>query len=122
MGTHDLDTLMATLEATPAMTPEVMAATASAIEAGFPGRALWSDAKAEVLGSTDGVLGLIAAALPSWSLHIKGASVTAHGRWTCTIRETGVRDDDELIGVGKADSMANALLSALLKIAQLKRK
>ncbi len=88
--------------------------------AAFPDRPVWRGARAVALGSTDAALGLLAEALPSWSVHITGHSATAVGRWTCTIRETGVRDDDELIGVGKADTLPNAVTVALLKIIELR--
>lgn len=75
---------------------------------------------ADALGSTDAVLSIVAEVLPSWSIHITGHSASARGRWTCTIRETGVRDDDELIGVGKAGVLSHAVTAAILKIIQLK--
>jgi hypothetical protein len=67
------------------------------------------------------VLCLLAEALPSWSVHISGSSATVAGRWTCTIRETGVRDDDELIGVGKSATLSGAVAAALLKVIGMRR-
>jgi hypothetical protein len=94
---------------------------ADAISAAFPDRPLWQAARTEVFGSTDALLAVVAEALPSWSVHLSGASATVRGRWTCTIRETGVRDDDELIGVGKAGSPAQAITAALLNVIALRR-
>lgn len=70
--------------------------------------------------TTDAVISTIESALPSWSLHVQGQSAAVAGRWTATIRESGVRDDDELIGVGKAARLENALLAALIQIAELR--
>jgi hypothetical protein len=91
------------------------------IAGAFPDRPVRPDAGGEALASTDAVLRLVAEALPSWSVHATGHSASAAGRWTCTIRETGVRDDDELIGVGKAATLASAAMAAFLKIIALRR-
>jgi hypothetical protein len=121
MTKDDLHRLAATLEMDDAIGGEDAARLARAIGEAFPGRSLPQLPRAEVHGSTDALLDLVAGALPSWSLHLSGASATVHGRWTCTIRETGVRDDDELIGVGKAASPARAIAAALLKVIVLRR-
>jgi hypothetical protein len=81
-----------------------------------------SGAGGAALDTTDGMLALLAESLPSWSVHLTGHSATVRGRWTCTIRETGVRDDDELIGVGKAEMPASAVAAALVMLAGLKRR
>jgi hypothetical protein len=120
MTNEDIHRLATSVEADGTSAPDEMNRIAGAISAAFPGRPLWQSAQAEVLGSTDALLALVAEALPSWSVHLGGASATVRGRWTCTIRETGVRDDDELIGVGKAASPAKAITAALLKVIALR--
>lgn len=119
MTTDDILRLAANVEADAAAAQD-LSRIAGAITAAFPGRPLWQTARAEVFGSTDALLALVAEALPSWSVHLSGASATVRGRWTCTIRETGVRDDDELIGVGKAATAAGAVTAALLKVIALR--
>ncbi len=119
MTQDELRELVDRLEKDAAPDAATQAEVAGLIAAAFPDR-LRHGAQAEALGSTDGVLDVLAEALPSWTVHITGQSATVAGRWTCTIRETGVRDDDELIGVGKAATLANAAAAALLKIIALR--
>ena len=122
MTKEELHCLAAQLEGGEALDPAETTGLATAVSAAFPERPLWDGARAAALATTDGVLGLLAEALPSWSVHISGQSAAVSGRWTCTVRETGVRDDDELIGVGKADTPARAVAAALLKVAEMKRR
>jgi hypothetical protein len=120
MTKDELRRLAELLEGDETLDAAAQAQVAALIGAAFPDRPVWHGAQAAALGSTDGVLDLMTEALPSWSVHITGHSATVAGRWTCTIRETGVRDDDELIGVGKAGTLANAATAALLKVIELK--
>jgi hypothetical protein len=120
MTKDDLHHLAATLEKDGVIGGENAARLAGAIAASFQGSPMARAARADTFGSTDALLDLVAEALPSWSLHLGGSSATVQGRWTCTIRETGVRDDDELIGVGKSPTAAGAIMAALLKIMVLR--
>jgi hypothetical protein len=63
------------------------------------------------LVSTEAALALADAVLPGWSIVLERAS-----GWRCTLRESGTRDDDELIGVAAAPTPAPALLGALLAV------
>jgi hypothetical protein len=49
--------------------------------------------------------------LPNWRIQLQRAD-----GWRCTLRESGVRDDDELIGVGAGPTPAFALLAAFLAV------
>lgn len=120
MTKDDLHQLAATLELDDSTGADDAGRLMRAIGDAFPGRSLPQTPRGNAFGSTDALLALVAGELPSWSLHLSGASATVKGRWTCTIRETGVRDDDELIGVGKAASPARAVAAALLKVIALR--
>jgi hypothetical protein len=122
MTKDELRGLAGRLEGDGPLDAAAQAKVVALIGAAFPDRPVWRSAQAAALFSTDGALDLLAEALPSWSVHITGHSATVTGRWTCTIRETGVRDDDELIGVGKAGTLANAVAAALLKIIELRAR
>jgi len=65
--------------------------------------------------SFDKSLSLIAEALPGWGVGLDGTAV-AGGTWTCTLRATGLRDDDELIGIGEAGTAPVAMILALLQV------
>lgn len=120
MTKDDLHRLAATLERDGVIGSEDADRLAGAIGHAFSDRPMLRTLGAEAFGSSDALLELVAAALPNWSLHLGGSSATVHGRWTCTIRETGVRDDDELIGVGKSPTAAGAITTALLKVMALR--
>ena len=121
MRKEEIHGLADRLERDEALDADARVRVAALIGEAFPDRPLWRSAQDEALASTDGMLNLLAEAFPSWSVHITGHSATVTGRWTCTIRETGVRDDDELIGVGKAGTLSNAVAAALLKVIELRK-
>jgi hypothetical protein len=64
-----------------------------------------------VLASTEAALALSDAVLPGWKIVLERGS-----GWRCTLRESGTRDDDELIGVASGPTPAIALLGALLAV------
>lgn len=120
MTKGDASTLADRLEGGDGPTSADIAGIAAFVGRAFPGHALWDGADAGAAGSSDDILSAIASTMPSWSVHISGHSGSIRGRWTCTIRETGVRDDDELIGVGRAATLQTALLAAFLRVIDLK--
>jgi hypothetical protein len=63
------------------------------------------------LVSTEAALAIADAALPGWKIVLERAS-----GWRCTLRESGTRDDDELIGVATGPTPALSLLGALLAV------
>jgi hypothetical protein len=121
MTKTELHRLADRLEGDGPLEPSEAAQAAALIDAACPDRPVWRGARLDTLGSTDAMLCLVAEALPSWSVHLGGSSAQVSGRWTCTIRETGVRDDDEAIGVGQAATAADAVAAALLKVLGMRR-
>lgn len=113
-------TLRERLESGEDVSPTDLSAVADIIGKAFPGIGLWEGADTGAAPTTDAVLDAIAAALPSWNIHITGQSSSVTDRWSCSIREAGVRDDDELIGVGKSKDLAHALLAAFLTVIELR--
>ena len=69
----------------------------------------------DLTASFDKALALIAKVLPGWSVGLDGTAV-AGGNWTCRLRATGLRDDDELIGLGAAGTAPVAMIVALLQV------
>lgn len=69
---------------------------------------------AGALVCTEDALAVVAAELPGWAVALHGYARTASGHWTCSLRESGMRDDDEQIGTARAPTPALALLGALL--------
>ncbi|MCA8879583.1 MAG: hypothetical protein KDA73_06380 [Rhodobacteraceae bacterium] len=74
-----------------------------------------SDLRPSVIDSTDAALDLVARTLPGWLITLDG-NAGEPGHWSCTLRQSGVRDDDEVIGTGRAPTSALALVSALIRV------
>ncbi len=70
---------------------------------------------ADIVTSLDKALDLIGQSLPGWGVAIEGTVATG-GAWTCTLRDTGLRDDDEVIGIGTAATPPLAMVLALLQV------
>ena len=67
------------------------------------------------LDSVDATLLLVDHCFPGWSVSMDGTASEAHGDWTCTLRQSSVRDNDSYLGVGRGPRLSNALLAALLR-------
>ncbi len=120
---HDLlKGLMEKIENAERLDPELEEAVLDGMNAAFPGKAVWAAHQPSPLEATDEVLRLVDTVLPNWSISLTGLANETDGRWTCTLRETGVLDNDEIIGVGKAPSISLAIIAATLKIAILRDK
>ncbi len=66
--------------------------------------------------STDGALALAGKMLPGWRVDLDGHARSPEGRWTCSLRASGARDDDEVIGIGRGPTPALAILGALMRV------
>lgn len=69
---------------------------------------------------TEAVLHLIDRCLPGWTITLHGQATEPSGHWHCTLRESDNRDNDTVIGSGRAPTISLALLRALLKVAALR--
>ncbi len=81
-----------------------------------------SDLRAGVVESTDMAVHLVARKLPNWSIALDGTAREPDGHWTCTLRPSGVRDDEEVIGTGHGPTAPLALLVALLRVLAIQAK
>jgi hypothetical protein len=68
-----------------------------------------------VVESADMALHLVVRMLPGWSVALEGIA-REPGHWTCTLRPSGARDDEEVIGIGRATTPPLALIAALLRV------
>lgn len=68
------------------------------------------------LDSTDRILGIIYQVLPGWTLSIRGKTWHPNGHWTCSLRRSAGRDNDEYIGVGHGPTLPHSLLAALFRV------
>ena len=100
--------LVQRIESGSARDPELVAAVMRGLREAVADSGDSPDAGALV--STEQALALVARALPGWHVALEGAP------WTCTLRESGARDDDELIGIGRATTPALAVVAAFLLV------
>ena len=120
MENVQLQELLEKIEAAERLDQELESAVLDGMNNAFPGKAVWSAHRDRVLEATDEVLRLVDIILPDWSITLKGFANEANGRWTCTLREGGVLDNDEVIGVGSAPNLPLAIIAALLKVTILR--
>lgn len=117
MGQERLRELADRLEAESRPDAELVAATLDALRGAFPRIAPEEAANAELCRSADGALHLVSIALPDWFISLEGEALEPDFHWTCTLRESRVSDDEMVIGIGRAPSLASALLAATLRTA-----
>jgi hypothetical protein len=104
-----LKTLGEEIEAAQAVTGDVAGRARAALEAA-------GHSAAEGFGTVDAVLAIVDRALPGWAVTMEGWASADHGHWTCSLRRSRERDNDEVIGVGKSQHLVPALLAALIKV------
>ncbi len=112
MKADKLEQIAASIENGSPSDPDLVKALMQALHRTFPGEAV--DAGTLVQG--DAALALVAHVLPGWEIDLRNASAGLGGRWTCALREGTARDDDQIIGIGKAQTLALATLAALLRV------
>lgn len=78
--------------------------------------------KFEVTLSMDRALDLIVQSLPNWAITLEGAEHASGGHWSCVLRESGLRDDGELLGIGRATTAPLAMTVALLRVFLIRAK
>ncbi len=80
------------------------------------------DVGPSVVDATDRALALVTAMLPGWAVTLEGAALEHGGRWTCTLRRSGARDDEEVIGIGRAASPPLSIVAAILKVQMIRSR
>lgn len=113
----DIEGLATRVETADDADHDLPADIARALRASFPGAASADQIPDEIETSTDAVVADVIALLPGWHFSIHGRARTDAGAWRCTLRRSDVRDDDETIGVGEANSLNLAILAAMLRVA-----
>ena len=74
------------------------------------------DAASEPADSVDQALRLAGRLLPLWSMSPEGTTGASDGAWSCRLRTAGVRDDEEVIGIGRAATASLAIVVAVLRV------
>jgi hypothetical protein len=71
----------------------------------------------EALTHADGAILVVDRAYPNWTVHIHGRANDRDGHWRCVLREGETRDNDRIIGSGRAPVLSQAILAAVLRLA-----
>ena len=108
------------IEGATALELDLAVATLEGLRAALP-RAT-PDLRPGVVELTDAALHLVICTLPNWSVALSGTAHEPDGRWTCTLRPSGARDDEEVIGIGRAPTVPLALIVALLRVVTIQAK
>jgi hypothetical protein len=122
MNHDDLARLADGTESASASDPDSVRALLAGLRAAFADHPAAGSIDAAVLVSGDAALELIRHMLPNWTVSLKGKAHLPDGHWTCTLRESTSRDDDELLGVGKGRTLPLAMTAALLRVAARRAK
>jgi len=119
MSEEALERLAATISASGGVDGELLSAVATAVGPILESPADWaaSDAPDD---HTEAALHLVDACLPGWTISLKGKASEPDGHWRCTLRESTTRDNDEVLGVGAGQTVALALMAALVRVAQMR--
>jgi hypothetical protein len=121
MSDAELDVLIDRLETRNDLTAGDMAAVALALGHLRPDVVTDPSATARVIDDTDGAMHVADLAYPNWSVAVHGRANDRDGHWRCTLREGDVRDSDRVIGSGHSPVLSQAVLAALLRLADLTR-
>ncbi|MGB6229855.1 MAG: hypothetical protein WBF53_06985 [Litorimonas sp.] len=116
MASSELDVLIHDLETRHDMYVANLDGAVNALAALLPG-AVTKDLTAERLSTTDGVMHVADEAYPNWSVNIHGRANETDGHWRCTLRRSDSRDNDSVIGSGRAPVLSQAILAAVLRLA-----
>ncbi len=122
MEHNQLKDLLEKIEKAETIDQELETAVLDGMNNAFPEKAVWKAHQSKSLEATDEVLRLLAILLPDWSISLKGFANDEDGRWTCTLRESGVLDDDEVIGIGRSPNLPLAIIAALLEVTILRKE
>lgn len=117
MSQSEIEELAGRVEAASSADPDLAATVARTLRASFPAAALAGQIPDDIATSADAIVALAIAALPGWHFSIHGRARSVAGAWSCTLRRSDVRDDDETIGVAEAHTLNLVILAAVLRIA-----
>lgn len=80
-----------------------------------------AEAKGAILGSAESTIRIVGQLFPGWALSFDGhASAHTNVKWRCRLSESRGPDDDQIVGIGNANSMCLALLAAVAHIRQMR--
>lgn len=111
-----LEGLAERLESATANQPGLIEEVAACVSQFLPDTRSQDKVTASDLSSSDDVLHLIDVIAPGWSIRLKGKAFEPDGHWSCTLRPSETRDEDEFIGHAKGPHLANAMMGALLRV------
>ncbi len=118
---HDhLEAMADTIESAAGVDVDLAITALTALRTALPHAS--SDLRAGVVDLADMAVHLVSRALPNWSIALEATAQERDGRWTCTLRPSGARDDEEVIGIGRAPTPALAVIVAFLRVAIIRDK
>lgn len=117
MDSNALTALRERLESAATLDDALAGDAAAMLSDGFREPIAPEATKTGLLGSAESAIRVVGHAYPGWALSFDGhASPRDNTKWRCTLRETRGPDDDQIVGIGNANSMRLALLAAVAHI------
>ena len=116
MNAEQLHDLVERIEVAEWPDPDLATAVMESMKSAFPAETGPITIEPGLLESTDQALHLVSQNVPNWSILLQGYAHEPDSHWSCTLREGTVRDDDDVIGIGRGPTPPLALLAALLRI------
>jgi hypothetical protein len=122
MNRDELQALADRIEAASAPDLAISIATLRGLATALPEGEAGPEIRAGLVDSTEAVLALVARVLPGWAVRLEGTALAPNGRWTCTLRRSGSRDDEEVIGIGRAPTPPLAMIAALIRVLIIRKR
>jgi len=116
MTTTELAPLIASLETSSRLDSKATADLLVALRDGMPDPTILPEGTQPTFHSTDEVMLILDAAYPNWTIKLQGRTNDKNGHWVCSLRRSDARDNDDVIGIGRAPILAHAILLAMLKL------
>ena len=116
-----LAALKARLEEATALDDALAGQAVAMLNASTSGSVDPAEATAGITGSIETALMIVGQLFPGWAVSFDGhASAQKNVKWRCQLSESRGPDDDQIVGIGNANSMRLALLAAVAHIRQMR--
>ena len=104
------------IEAAKSVDPALTKAVLRELRVSFPDATTSGLLSEATVTSTDAIVELVVAVMPGWHFSIHGRARPDVGPWSCSLRRSDVLDDDEILGIGKAATLSQAMLASLISV------
>ena len=117
MNEQELNALKDRLESVETLDEALAGQVVAMLADEFKGAIGADEALAGLMQSAESAVQVVGHVHAGWALSLKGhASARDNAKWHCTLKESRGADDDQIVGIGNANTMRLALLAAVTHI------